>query len=74
MQQKKNYTEERLKILESKFESQAPGRCNRCRKFVLSRDIEETRILLTAGQFNDPFDLYDIGSSDFVNIRNKEDD
>jgi hypothetical protein len=41
---------------------------------VLSRNIEETKILLTAGQFNDPFDLYDMGSSDFVNIRNKEDD
>lgn len=41
---------------------------------MLSRNIEETKILLTAGQFNDPFNLYDMGSSDFVNIRNKEDD
>lgn len=65
--EKKNYTESRLAELEEKLEVQVPGHCNRCRKFILSKDIEETKVMLGVGQFNDPFNIYDMGISDLVN-------
>ena len=31
-------------------------------------------MLLTAGQFNDPYNMFDAGCSDFINRNNKEED
>lgn len=38
----------------------------------MSRNIEQTKVLIGVGQFSDPFNLYDLGGSDFINVRNKE--